>query len=106
MPSSTLRSKARHVKLTFLPFVIKACVYALKEHPRFNSSLDHTGENLIVKRGERGATIAGEDHPAVPGEVVDTTGAGDALAAGYLVGGPALAMEAAGRCVAQIGTMP
>jgi sugar/nucleoside kinase (ribokinase family) len=64
------------------------------------------GQNLIVKRGERGATIAGEDHPAVPGEVVDTTGAGDALAAGYLVAGPALAMEAAARCVAQIGTMP
>jgi ribokinase len=64
------------------------------------------GETLIVKRGARGATIGGEDHPPAPGEVVDTTGAGDALAAGYLVGGAALAMEAAARCVAQIGTMP
>src|SRR5439155_341183 len=38
--------------------------------------------------------------------VVDTTGAGDALAAGFLVGGPELALEAAARCVAQPGAMP
>jgi ribokinase len=63
-------------------------------------------ETLIVKRGARGATIDGEDYPPAPGEVVDTTGAGDALAAGYLVGGPELAMEAAARCVAQLGTLP
>ena len=43
-------AEARNVKLTFLPFVIKACVYALREHPQFNASLDHTGENLILKR--------------------------------------------------------
>jgi pyruvate dehydrogenase E2 component (dihydrolipoamide acetyltransferase) len=42
-------AEARNVKLTFLPFVLKACTYALKEHPRFNASLDHTGENLILK---------------------------------------------------------
>ncbi len=40
---------ARNTKLTFLPFAIKACAFALKEHPRFNASLDHTGENLILK---------------------------------------------------------
>ena len=44
--------------------------------------------------------------PALPAEVVDSTGAGDALAAGYLVGGPELALEAAARCVAQLGSMP
>jgi sugar/nucleoside kinase (ribokinase family) len=64
------------------------------------------GEKLVVKRGPHGATIAGEDYSPTPGEVVDTTGAGDALAAGYLVGGPKVAMEAAGRCVARLGTMP
>jgi hypothetical protein len=37
---------------------------------------------------------------------VDTTGAGDALAAGYLVGGPGLALQAAARCVARLGSMP
>jgi ribokinase len=38
--------------------------------------------------------------------VVDSTGAGDALAAGFLVGGPELAREAAARCVARLGAMP
>jgi ribokinase len=60
----------------------------------------------VVKRGPRGATIDGRDLLPVPGDVVDTTGAGDALAAGYLVGGAELAMEAAARCVGQLGTMP
>ena len=60
----------------------------------------------ITKRGPRGASMDGQHLPPAPGEVVDTTGAGDALAAGYLVGGPQLAMEAAARCVAQLGTMP
>ncbi|HZB34974.1 MAG TPA: carbohydrate kinase family protein [Gaiellaceae bacterium] len=63
-------------------------------------------DKRIVKRGARGATIDGRDYAPVPGDVVDTTGAGDALGAGYLVGGPELAMEAAARCVANIGTMP
>ena len=60
-------------------------------------------EARIVKRGPDGASIDGRDLPALPGDVLDTTGAGDALAAGYLVGGPELAMEAAARCVAQLG---
>ena len=38
--------------------------------------------------------------------VVDSTGAGDAFAAGWLVGGPDLALEAAARCVQQAGSMP
>ena len=37
---------------------------------------------------------------------IAATGAGDALAAGFLVGGPQLALEAAARCVAKLGTMP
>ena len=41
---------ARGTKLTFLPFIIKACTSALAEFPQFNASLDHTGENLILKR--------------------------------------------------------
>jgi sugar/nucleoside kinase (ribokinase family) len=63
-------------------------------------------EVRIVKRGPGGATIDGRDLLPVAGDVVDTTGAGDALAAGYLVGGAELAMEAAARCVGQLGTMP
>lgn len=40
----------RGVKLTFLPFVVKAVCAALHEFPHFNASLDATGENLILKR--------------------------------------------------------
>ena len=40
----------RGVKLTFLPFVVKAVTAALREFPQFNASLDPTGENLILKR--------------------------------------------------------
>ena len=47
-----------------------------------------------------------ESFAAVAADVVDTTGAGDAFAAGYLLGGPQLALEAAARCVGQMGAMP
>jgi sugar/nucleoside kinase (ribokinase family) len=63
----------------------------------------------VVKRGARGVLVLGEERvelPAGPVEVVDATGAGDALAAGFLVGGPELAVEAAGRCVGKLGAMP
>ena len=43
-------AESRGIKLTFLPFVVKACAAALSEFPHFNSSLDHSGENLILKR--------------------------------------------------------
>jgi sugar/nucleoside kinase (ribokinase family) len=38
--------------------------------------------------------------------IVDTTGAGDAFAAGWLVGGPELALAAGAWCVQQAGSMP
>ena len=40
-----------------------------------------------MKRGADGVVVDGEAFPAVPTEVVDATGAGDAFAAGFLVGG-------------------
>ena len=48
----------------------------------------------------------GRGFEAANGNAVDATGAGDALAAGFLVGGPELALEAATRCVAKLGAMP
>ncbi len=60
----------------------------------------------ILKLGQDGARFGQLELPALPAEVVDTTGAGDALAAGYLVGGPKLALAAAARCVAKLGAMP
>ena len=38
------------VRLTPLAFIIKACLLALQEFPRFNSSLDASGENLVLKK--------------------------------------------------------
>jgi ribokinase len=65
------------------------------------------GAAWILKRGPAGCSFAGDERPALPvSEVVDSTGAGDALAAGWIVGGPALALEAAARCVQQAGPMP
>jgi ribokinase len=70
---------------------------------------DELGEldtTWVVKRGAQGVLVDGETYPAVPTEVVDTTGAGDALAAGYLVGSVQLGLEAAARCCAKLGAMP
>ncbi len=39
----------RGIKLTPLAFIIQACVQALKEFPRFNSSLHPDGEHLVLK---------------------------------------------------------
>ena len=68
------------------------------------------GKTRIVKRGGAGFEVvrgnAVERCQARDVSVVDTTGAGDALAAGFLVGGAELAAEAASRCVAQVGAMP
>jgi sugar/nucleoside kinase (ribokinase family) len=64
------------------------------------------GPYWIVKRGARGCTFGEDDRAALPARVVDTTGAGDALAAGWLVGGPDLALESAARCVERVGSMP
>jgi ribokinase len=65
---------------------------------------------LVIKRGALGCTVceAGREHdyPAVPARVVDTTGAGDAFAAGFLLGGASLALATAARCVAKLGAMP
>jgi ribokinase len=61
----------------------------------------------ILKRGGEGCSFGGDERAALAVEqVVDTTGAGDALAAGWIVGGPDLALEAAARCVQQVGAMP
>jgi sugar/nucleoside kinase (ribokinase family) len=37
---------------------------------------------------------------------VDATGAGDAFAAGYLLGGVSLGLDAAAQSVAKMGAMP
>ena len=67
---------------------------------------DLPGAETIVKLGAGGVLAAGRRHPAAETEPADATGAGDAFAAGYLVGGVDLGLAAAARAVATIGAMP
>ena len=43
-------AEERGVKLTYLPFLIKAVIPALKIHPYFNASLDEAAEAIILKK--------------------------------------------------------
>lgn len=43
-------AEKRGVKLSFLPFVMKAVAAALKAHPTFNASLNASGDSLILKK--------------------------------------------------------
>src|SRR5437868_5768819 len=67
-----------------------------------------TAPLAVLKRGARGCTIVSPDAridlAPLPVEVADATGAGDALAAGFLLGGSLeeagrRGLEAAARCV-------
>jgi len=40
------------VKLTFLPFITKAVVAALKKHPNLNSAFDETTSEIVVRGGK------------------------------------------------------
>jgi len=40
----------KKLKLTYLPFLLKACAKALEEYPQFNVSLHSSGEHLIQKK--------------------------------------------------------
>jgi len=41
---------AKNVKLTYLPFIVKALIAALKLHPLLNASLDDEEEEIIIKK--------------------------------------------------------
>jgi ribokinase len=74
-----------------------------------------TAPTGVIKRGPRGCTVVTEDarvdFAPVEADVVDTTGAGDALAAGFLLGGSLeeaarRGLDAAAKCVATVGSLP
>ncbi len=48
--SLKLESERRGIKLSFLPFVMKAVAASLKAYPTFNASLAPSGESLILKQ--------------------------------------------------------
>ena len=107
--ASTSRRGARSA--TSAPSGFRALVEALapdvvfaNEDEDASSAARLPGVAWILKRGARGCSFDGDERAALPvAEVVDTTGAGDALAAGWIVGGPDLALEAAARCVQRSG---
>jgi len=70
---------------------------------------------LVVKKGAGGCEVRWSGgharYPALPATVVDTTGAGDAFAAGFLLGESAedaafMGLAAAAACVARVGATP
>jgi len=69
-----------------------------------------TSSTWVIKRGAAGGTVVSPDgqssFDSVPAVAIDPTGAGDAFAAGFLVGGIDTARETAARCVSKNGAMP
>ena len=60
-------AERRGVRLTFLPFLLKACAKALLEYPQFNVSLHSSGEYLIQKKYVHiGMAVATETGLVVP----------------------------------------
>ena len=61
----------RGVKLSYLPFVVKACVAALRKHPTLNSAYDEATEEIVQRKyyniGIATATDAGLMVPVVKG---------------------------------------
>ena len=43
-------AEGKGIKLTYLPFVVKALVASLKEHPTLNASVDDEKQEIVVKR--------------------------------------------------------
>lgn len=73
------------------------------------------GDRVVLTRGPAGATFRGHEVAALPAEVVDTTGAGDAFCAGFLAdwtatSDPEAALlngaQAAASCVVVRGARP
>ena len=68
---------------------------------REREALGDFERDWVVKRGPTACVVDGEQFPALPTDVVDPTGAGDALAAGFLVGGVELGPRRPPRAAAR-----
>jgi len=65
-----------------------------------------SAKTVVVKKGAAGVIVGGRAYEARPADVLDTTGAGDAFAAGFLVDGLEAGLDAAALCVATMGAFP
>jgi sugar/nucleoside kinase (ribokinase family) len=79
------------------------------------TGLDRLGRIVVRKRGARGCVVQDQEIAAPSVDVVDTTGAGDAFAAGFCVsylrdadpiGAARAAVEVAARAVSKLGGRP
>lgn len=52
----------RNIKLTYLPFIIKAVIAALRQYPMLNASIDEEKEEIIVKHYYHIGMAAATDH--------------------------------------------
>jgi pyruvate dehydrogenase E2 component (dihydrolipoamide acetyltransferase) len=58
---------AKGIKLTYLPFIMKAVIACLKKHPYMNSSMDEEAEEIVIKKYYNlGVAVAVEDGLLVP----------------------------------------
>jgi pyruvate dehydrogenase E2 component (dihydrolipoamide acetyltransferase) len=57
--NSQLKSAGEETRLTFLPFIVKAVIAALKKYPHLNANFDETPQELVV-RGEYNIGIAAQ----------------------------------------------
>ena len=110
---------ANHVSILFGNEEEVASLYQCEVNNAI-SILSGTIEEVVVTRGPKGAFVGAKENyyeiPAMPqGAVIDTTGAGDLFAAGYLFGrtngfdlpeAGRLASLAAGEAISHIGARP
>src|SRR3989344_3496077 len=62
-----VKAAKKNIKLTYLPFIIKAVIDSLKEHPYLNSSFDEVNNEIILKKYYNiGIAVDTEDGLLVP----------------------------------------
>jgi pyruvate dehydrogenase E2 component (dihydrolipoamide acetyltransferase) len=65
--SAAPAAEAKGIKLSYLPFIIKAVVFALKDFPYVNASIDDTSHEIVLKRRYNiGMAAATDDGLLVP----------------------------------------
>lgn len=52
----------KDIKLTFLPYIVKALVAVMKEYPEFNASIDDTTEEIVYKHYYNVGIATNTDH--------------------------------------------